>query len=70
MSVPGTKRTWRDVRLESVMRSIADMGNVTWCAAHTRLASMVCCVDDEITEWLEWRERRKRDRLAGGRQSV
>jgi hypothetical protein len=46
------------------------MGNVTWCAAHTRLASMVHCVDDEIIEWLEWRERRKRDRLAGGRQSV
>jgi hypothetical protein len=36
----------------------------------TRLVSIVNCVDDEIIEWLEWRERRKRDRLAGGRQSV
>jgi hypothetical protein len=34
------------------------------------LASTVHCVDGEIIGWLERRERRKRDRLAGSQQSA
>jgi len=38
--------------------------------ADKHLASVIHCIDDEIIGWLERRERRKRDRLAGSRQSV
>ena len=38
--------------------------------ADKHFASVIYCVDDEIIRWLERRERRKRDRLAGSRQSV
>ena len=38
--------------------------------ADKHLASVNNCIDDEIIGWLERRERRKRDRLAGSRQSV
>jgi hypothetical protein len=38
--------------------------------ADKHFASVIRCVDDEIIRWLERRERRKRDRLAGSRHSV
>ena len=66
-------RTCRDVRLESAIRSITDIGQQlsTALQAHRHaLCLQGACVDGEIIEWLERRELRKRDRLAGSRQSV
>ena len=52
-----------------------DEGNVVICGGganptDTHLDSIVHCVDGEIIQWLEWRERRKRDRLAPNSQSA
>jgi hypothetical protein len=54
---------------------LADGATVIVCYGNAKptdmhLASTIHCIDDEIIEWLARRERRRRDRLAGSRQSV
>ena len=69
----GLENAPRNVRCNVLMLGLCaktDIATAERRLFDKHLASTLHCVDDEIIGWLERRERRKRDRLAGSQQSA